>query len=273
MKILSFKFKRPFGSLISNISSKVRNLSRKIKILIKGNYFVTNDKSYVDAGLAANHIFDFLKDEKFINSYNEGKKTGALKNHPTDIRYRAYIACYFSKYASKLDGDFVECGVGKGILSKTIVTYLNFEKINKTFYLIDTYEGIPLKQGKNQTEREMMQFLNTIHFQGNYYDEVCKNFSNYSNVKIIKGIIPESFKDISINKVSYLSIDMNNAFAEIEAIKFFWNKIINHGIILLDDYAYGDEFSEQKRSWDEFVKDKNHEILTLPTGQGLIIKN
>jgi len=58
-----------------------------------------------------------------------------------------------------------------------------------------------------------------------------------------------------------------------EAIKFFWNKIINYGIILLDDYAYGEEFSEQKRSWDEFVKDKNHEILTLPTGQGLIIKN
>ena len=49
---------------------------------------------------------------------------------------------------------------------------------------------------------------------------------------------------------------MNNAFAEIEAIKFFWNKIINHGIILLDDYAYGEEFSEQKRSWDEFIKNK-----------------
>ena len=63
------------------------------------------------------------------------------------------------------------------------------------------------------------------------------------------------------------------SFAEIETIKFFWNKIINYGIILLDDYAYGEEFSEQKRRWDEFIKNKNHEILTLPTGQGLIIKN
>ncbi|MDP6559490.1 MAG: hypothetical protein QF619_05130, partial [Candidatus Binatia bacterium] len=54
----------------------------------------------------------------------------------------------------------------------------------------------------------------------------------------------ESFKDISINKVSYLHIDMNNAFAEIEAIKFFWNKIINYGIILLDDYAYGEEIAK-----------------------------
>ena len=123
MKILLFKIKAPFGTLVSSFSRSIRNLFRKIKIIARGNYFVTNDKSYVDDGLAANHIFDFLHDEKFINSYNEGKKTGAIKNHPCDIHYRAYISCYFSKYASKLDGDFVECGVGKGFLSKTIVTY------------------------------------------------------------------------------------------------------------------------------------------------------
>ena len=49
-----------------------------------------------------------------------------------------------------------------------------------------------MKQGKNHAEREMMKFLNTIHFQGDYYDEVCETFSNYSNVKIIKGMAPES---------------------------------------------------------------------------------
>ena len=42
------------------------NLFRKIKIIARGNYFVTNDKSYVDDGLAANHIFDFLHDEKLF---------------------------------------------------------------------------------------------------------------------------------------------------------------------------------------------------------------
>jgi hypothetical protein len=242
---------------------------------------------YVDDGLMSNHVTDFLYDEKFMNAYKEGKKTGALKNtadnirselYSGDVHYRAYIACYFAKYCSKLDGDFVECGVGKGLLSKIIVSYLNFTKINKFFFLFDTFEGIPIHQGKD-CEIEMMNFLNKIYYnkyskkEGNYYNDVCKTFLNYPNVKIIKGIIPESFKDISINKVSYLHIDMDNAFAEIEAIKFFWNKIINYGIILLNDYAYGEEFSEQKRSLDKFAKDKNHEILTLPTGQGLIIKN
>ena len=102
MKILLFKIKAPFGTLVSSFSRSIRDLFRKIKIIARGNYFVTNDKSYVDDGLAANHIFDFLHDKKFINSYNEGKKTGAIKNHPCDIHYRAYIACYFSKYASSM---------------------------------------------------------------------------------------------------------------------------------------------------------------------------
>jgi len=273
MKILFFKIKSPFGSLVSFISRSIRNFFRKIRIFSKGNYFVINDKSYVDDGLAANHICDFLHDEKFINSYNEGKKTGAIKNHPGDIHYRAYFACYFSKYASKLDGDFVECGVGKGILSKTIVTYLNFEKINKFFYLLDTFEGIPLEQGKNIAEKNMMKFLNRVNFSGNYYDEVSKTFANYSNVKLIKGMIPESLNSVPIKKISYLSMDMNNAYGEMEAIKFFWDKIVKSGIVLLDDYATHDGFKEQKISWNNFAKNKNFEILTLPTGQGLIIKN
>ena len=284
-----FKKKKPLGSLLSSIASYLRifirihkevlkGRIRQIRLVRKGNYFITYDNTYVDDGLATNHITDFLNDQKFMNAYKEGKETGAIKNHPGDIHYRVYIACYFAKYCSKLEGDFVECGVGQGLLSKTIVSYLNFEKINKIFFLFDTFEGIPIHQGKD-SEIEMMNSMNKTHYHdfskedGNYYNQVCKTFSNYHNVQIIKGVVPESLKDISINKVSFFSVDMNNAFAEIEAIKFFWNKIVNYGIVLLDDYAYSDMYEEQRRCWNKFAKDKNIEICTLPTGQGLIIKN
>ena len=98
---------------------------------------------YVDDGLMSNHVTDFLYDEKFMNAYKEGKKTGALKNmadnvrselYNGDIHYRAYIACYFAKYCSKLDGDFVECGVGKGLLSKMIVSYLILVKYSSVSF-------------------------------------------------------------------------------------------------------------------------------------------
>ena len=70
-----------------------------------------------------------------------------------------------------------------------------------------------------------------------------------------------------------MSIDLNNAFAEIKAIEFFWDKLVSHGVVLLDDYAYSESYRLQKSSWDKFAKSKNLEILTLPTGQGLLIKN
>lgn len=66
---------------------------------------------------------------------------------------------------------------------------------------------------------------------------------------------------------------MNNAKAEISAIEFLWDKLVLGGIIVLDDYAYGEEFREQKNAWDKFAAKKQFKILTLPTGQGLIIKS
>ena len=119
--------KKKFGNRLSTIAGYLRNFIRQIKIARKGNYFVMNSKmrgvqvvkkhGYVDDGLISIYVTDFLYDEKFMNAYGEGKKTGALKNmadnirsefYSGDIHYRAYIACYFAKYCSKLDGDFVE---------------------------------------------------------------------------------------------------------------------------------------------------------------------
>jgi hypothetical protein len=66
---------------------------------------------------------------------------------------------------------------------------------------------------------------------------------------------------------------MNNGYAEIQAFNFLFQKISTGGLILLDDYSYDEMFREMKNKWDIYAKENNFEILTLPTGQGLIIKN
>ena len=214
---------------------------------------------------------EFLDDPKFIRAYAQGKATGALDNHPGDIRFRAYIACWAATQAMTLDGDFVECGVGQGLLSKTIVEYLDFSKVPKQFFLFDTYAGIPLEK-VGLSELKNVQFLNKIHFAGSYFEKVSVLFSDFPNVKLVQGILPESIDKQDIGAISYLSIDMNNAESEIGTVRVLWERIIKGGVILLDDYAYGPEFLEQKRAWDVFALSKKISILTLPTGQGLIIK-
>ncbi len=251
---------------------KFRARLYRIRVALRDDIPILLAPTYADDGLISQHITDFINNAKFMEAYDLGKKTGALKGHPGDIHFRAYIACWAAKYASALEGDFVECGVGKGLLSRAVVHYVDFEKMGKKFYLFDTFEGIPVKDAADEKEQANMIMLNKSHFNSDYYEEVKNTFIKYPNVFIIKGRVPESFESTELDRVSYISIDMNNAFAEIAAIEYLWDKLVLGGVIVLDDYAYGSEFMNQKIAWDKFAASNNFEILTLPTGQGLIIK-
>ena len=64
---------------------------------------------------------------------------------------------------------------------------------------------------------------------------------------------------------------MNAVMPEIAALDFFWDKISKGGVILLDDYGFKEHLA-QKETQDVWAKNHGVAILSLPTGQGLIIK-
>lgn len=245
----------------------------RVRLALKDDFPMIAKPTYADDGLISQHVTDFMGDAKFIEAYTLGCATGALARHPGDIHFRAYISCWAAKYALSLNGDFVECGVGKGLLSRTICHYLDFERSSKKLYLFDTFEGIPVNDAADHQEKLNMVFLNQTHFDTDYHESVCKTFEKYTNVVIVKGRIPSSLETIDLGKVAYISIDMNNAAAEIAAIEYLWDCLVFGGVVVLDDYAYGPEFLVQKNAWDKFAAEKGFDVLTLPTGQGLIIKN
>lgn len=212
---------------------------------------------------------DFMVDKRFANAYQQGKKTDIYNlMGGSDIHWRVHVLCWAAQNVSTLDGDFVECGVNTGIFSRAIVEYLQFENLKKFFFLLDTFQGL---DPKYSTTKEIEKTLTQ-----NYFDvyEITKNtFLKYSNVKLIKGSVPETLEQVKTNKIAFLSIDMNTVIPEIAALEYFWDKIVIGGVIILDDYGYGNNYMEQKLAHDEFAKSKGVEILTLPTCQGLIIKN
>jgi hypothetical protein len=69
-----------------------------------------------------------------------------------------------AEWASKLEGDFVECGVFHGFLTTSIMEYLNWNKMNKKFHLIDSFQGL---SSKLITEQEMQ--LDRLNFSRNKY--------------------------------------------------------------------------------------------------------
>ena len=90
-------------------------------------------------------------------------------------------------------------------------------------------------------------------------------------MKLVKGIVPDTFKEACPEKIAFLHIDMNSSKSEIAALEVLFDKVTPGGMIVFDDYGWSG-YMKQKIAEDAFIKERDHDILELPTGQGLLIK-
>lgn len=214
------------------------------------------------------HNHDFMREPRFVAAYRR-----AVNGAGVDQKYywRAHVALWCASLALSIDGDFVECGVWKGLLSTTIMSYLDWNSVGRRFYLFDTFRGID----ESQLADEEILKGNIAHFRQEYqediYGHVVKNFAEFKNVDIIRGSVPETLSRANIDRVAYLSIDMNNSAPEISAATHFWDRLSPGAPILLDDYGFV-TYEVQKKAFDVWAAERGVKILALPTGQGLIIK-
>jgi O-methyltransferase len=227
--------------------------------------------TYNQDGLATVHNCDFMKEKLFMEAYNLGaatyKGSGSVIEG-AQIHWRLHVLCWAATQGKNLEGDFVECGVNRGWLSRSVMHYIGFKNLNKTFYLLDTFEGFAQKYLLDQ---EKAGELPEVNYYQDCYESVKETFKEFPNVKIIKGPVPETLSQVEATKLCYLSIDMNCVIPEIAAAEYFWDKLVCGGIIVLDDYGWqGHQL--QKQAFDAFASKRQIKVLSLPTGQGLMIK-
>lgn len=233
--------------------------------------------TYFYDGIAVNKNVAFLEDEEFRRAYLRGV---AAVGQDWGIHWRAHTILWAAKNALALDGDFVECGVGRGFMSSMIMNALDWNSTGRNFYLFDTFSGV---LGELCTEAEKAQMdaawggveaHNQAHapYYAQGYESVAANFSEWRNATLIKGSVPDTLGDVAINKVAYLHIDMNCVEPEIAAIRHFWPKLTMGACVVLDDYAFPG-YELQYSAWNDWSREQGAPILTLPTGQGLILKN
>lgn len=251
--------------LFRKILGKNRYLA--LHAMLFGKDVIVGPFRYNEDGLATkDQAADFLSETKFSNSYSVGKATGSWIRS-SEIRWRVKVVLWAAEHALKLEGDFVECGVNKGGYARAIYEYTNLKVSGKKFWLLDTYNGIPAGQAK-------LSNVSAGIGMGSYqdcYEEVTQTFASFSNARIVKGMIPDTLNQVTSEKISYLSIDMNIAIPEIAAAIYFWDKLVPGGIIVLDDYNFVFH-PEQRTAFDAFAQERGCSILPLPTGQGLMIK-
>jgi hypothetical protein len=233
-----------------------------------GYTVVRKEALYSEDGLWTLHNCDFRDDLAFRAAYARGvRAAGADYNW----RWRVHIGLWAAATAAELEGDFVECGVNRGFLSSAIMEFLDWDRLGKNFWLLDTFDGIDesILAGEELASVQARDHSNPFYVRG--AEEVQANFAEWKNVRMIVGSVPGTLNQVSAGRIAYLALDMNASAPEIEALKFLWARLVPGAIVLLDDYAY-EGFPEQHKAWRAFAADRGLRLASLPTGQGLLIK-
>ena len=102
--------------------------------------------------------------------------------------------------------------------------------------------------------------------------EIVKNrFTDYPNVEVIKGFVPDILLENAPEKIAFMNLDLNNALAEIGALNVLFDRMVPGAILVLDDYGWL-WYRAQKEAEDLWFLERGYHVLELPTGQGLVIK-
>ncbi|MEE6165695.1 MULTISPECIES: TylF/MycF/NovP-related O-methyltransferase [unclassified Mycolicibacterium] len=230
---------------------------------------------YSNDALITFNTHGFMDDPDFRRAYARGARALGEDQDWYQWHWRVHVGLWAAANASRLEGDFVECGVSYGFLSSAIMEYLDWDRLGKTFYLLDTFTGLdPRFVTAGERESGALE-TSQAHLRDGLYvdsvDSVRANFAQWNNHRIIVGAVPETLDQVDTNQVAYLHIDMNCAPPEVAALRHFWPKLSPGAYVLLDDYANRGR-EEQRDAMDELSVELGVPICTLPTGQGLLIK-
>ena len=202
----------------------------------------------------------FRRNKKLMQAF----KANAANQQERSLGLRLNTLVWAAEHAVNLEGDFVECGVWKGFCSAVIADYLDFGELSRTFYLYDTFEGIP-------AEYDTEKHDSPLFAEEGLFENVVQRFQRHPNVRVVKGAVPQSFAEAAPEKIAFLHLDMNSSKSEIEALEVLFDRIVPGGVIVFDDYGWTGYVAQQLAE-DAFMAERGYKILEVPSGQGLLLK-
>ena len=207
-----------------------------------------------------NRSLGFTRDKKMMQAFDKN----ALRRQEQTLLLRINTMIWAVKQALSVEGDFVECGVFRAFCASVVVDYLDFEKLDRQFYLYDTFEGIPPEFDSESHDHPVLR-------EEGLYDTVLKRFEKYENVHVVKGLVPYSFETKSPEKIAFMHIDMNSSKSEIAALDALFDRVAKGGVVLFDDFGWTG-YEAQQVAEQRWMEERGQNILELPSGQALVVK-
>ena len=206
----------------------------------------------------------FLEETDFVNAFSPYATDPLLRARI----WRVYMLCWAAKSCMKVEGDFVDLGCYDGRTVHVITRYIDFNKINKRYFLYDLFEN-PTDESRKAK-----------HGAG-LHSEVEALFSDYSKIDVIKGPVPDSFglsgeknnlqEKRLPEKIAFAQIDLNEANAEMAALEVIYDRVTPGGIIIFDDFGFK-RYADSHHRESDYFRERGDIVFESPTGQGLFIK-
>jgi hypothetical protein len=98
------------------------------------------------------------------------------------------------------------------------------------------------------------------------------NLELKENVFVHKALLPKGLDVLVGRRIAFLHVDLNAAQPEVDSLRLIFESVVPGGIVLLDDYC-GRGREVQHNAINTLGQEMHFCVISLPTGQGLILKD
>lgn len=227
----------------------------------------TSDDWQRDPDFARAHDQSWTEIEAFGLFYKKRDRIFPITRNGFHNEWNMHTACVFAKWALALpEGDFVEIGSGAGFFSRCLMRYLDFDKTDRRFWLVDRWSPDTIDHLLSDSERK-----NTVSLYIDSIDVARRIFSPYKNARLVQGVVPNCLPLIGADKIAFLYIDLNAAEPERAALEYLWPRVAPGGFVLSDDFGFISH-KPQREMFQSFCAEHGLDIFYCPTGQGIVQK-
>ena len=165
---------------------------------------------------------------------------------------------------NNIQGDIVECGVGRGVSIFKMGKISTILEMNKNIYGYDSFEGFPEPNIKDSSFRNPKKgdWSDTSkkyveeHFSES---QILKDFF-IKNVSLVEGFFDKSLPISNHKEISFLHLDCDLYDSYKTCLKELYNKVTKGGIILIDEYKHP-KWPGATKAIDEFGQTNDLNIV------------
>jgi hypothetical protein len=232
---------------------------------LEANFGAYDQTCWYEDGMFNRNFRDFSQNASFEDAYWDAVKNATTFGNDPHIRWRARTFQFFLSHA--LPGTCLELGTSHGFMFFFALTYMRskgFDFGDSRILLIDKFSQSAVDSKSGQPIETNTQLY------ANSYEEVRIRFNEFEFVEVIEGWVPKVLSTLLIEEIRFLHLDLNAAQTEVAALQFLIPKLSKGATVLLDDYGFP-ELHESQSAHYALSQQIGYDILSLPTGQGLII--